>query len=497
MRQTNRKNEIFSRILSVITAFSGILLCAVALYAQQLTEPLPFSVLTSETVRLHASVPDTIKVKSVLFYAIHGSHTQNGAQTMLIGMAEKEPYYLLFDPVSLPDQDMTRLSLYCDVIDQSGRVISGADKAIRNLALDRHAEFFQAAVFARYDENPTQGDSTGACSFNCGDNRITFQAWYGKKELLFFINVRDRYVFSEYTPVAWPRKHVWEDDFVQFSFDPAFSRGRFMGPSDKVVRISPQGFVCVGAEDDPLDDIPDSAGLIRTTARISGSLNSDAGGPDTGYSLLAAIPFSFLGRTPAPGDTFGFNVHITDKESRGDLRLWGSFSGATRLQFANPSEWGKLVFLPAERRVSHLLPLLAAAAAVAFLLILLFRKKQPASSTAAAKADEDPFRTQISEYIASAFRDPDLTLERTAAHFNYSRGYFGKTFKAIFKENFVDYLTRLRVEEAKRRLSATSENVSQIAFGAGYDNLDTFLKAFKRQTGLTPTQFRESGQKTG
>ncbi len=72
-------------------------------------------------------------------------------------------------------------------------------------------------------------------------------------------------------------------------------------------------------------------------------------GQDSGYSLMVRIPFEFLGKKVAAGDTIGFNVHITDKNDKSDLRLWGTFSGATRLQFANPSEWAQLVFLPPDK----------------------------------------------------------------------------------------------------------------------------------------------------
>ena len=85
-------------------------------------------------------------------------------------------------------------------------------------------------------------------------------------------------------------------------------------------------------------------------------------------------------------------------------------------------------------------------------------------------------------------------MEITAKRFNFSKSYFGKHFKKLFNQTYSKYLNKVRIEEAKNRLLNTSENINQIAFGIGYDNFDTFLKAFKKVTGMNPSEFRAQGK---
>ena len=55
---------------------------------------------------------------------------------------------------------------------------------------------------------------------------------------------------------------------------------------------------------------------------------------------------------------------------------------------------------------------------------------------------------------------------------------------------FHEYLTRIRMEEARRLLTATDYPISQIAVTVGYADQSSFTKAFKRVTGITPYQMR-------
>ena len=56
--------------------------------------------------------------------------------------------------------------------------------------------------------------------------------------------------------------------------------------------------------------------------------------------------------------------------------------------------------------------------------------------------------------------------------------------------NFVDYVTEVRIDEAKRLLLGTSKTVSEIASLVGYQDPSYFTKVFKKVEGRTPTEFR-------
>ncbi|MFH0919805.1 MAG: helix-turn-helix domain-containing protein [Fibrobacterota bacterium] len=473
------------------------------LSGQSLSEPRPFSVFKSEAIRLVAAIPQGKKAKSVIFYVVYGLHTKNGPDTALIGTVERPPYAILWDASFLPDQDMNHLRLYCDFIDEKGLLISGKDFAIYPLVLDRHDAYYSRIAFARFLPAPVSlfsGDTLPwnpalADSFPCGNNQVFFQIRYTEKEIAVFIFVKDRHVVSFYTSENWPTRRIWEDDFVQLSFDVHRDRGFFLQPDDRFIRISPRGFVCISEPGNPSTDMPDTAHRIIVRSRIFGGQDHGSPGQDSGYALLVRIPFDFLGKKAWASDTLGFNIHITDKEDdEGDLRLWGSLSGATRLQYANPSEWAQLVFLPPKKAMGlkSLAVIFGILTALGiFLIIRGLRKKRISIATPEAQGTNGLFRSQIEAFVRDNALMPDLTLESAAARFHYSKGYFGKTFKQLFDESFVDHISRLRIEEAKKRLLNSKESVSQIAYAVGYENPDTFLKAFKRLTGLTPTQYRD------
>lgn len=93
------------------------------------------------------------------------------------------------------------------------------------------------------------------------------------------------------------------------------------------------------------------------------------------------------------------------------------------------------------------------------------------------------------EYIAAHFDQP-LSIRSMAAELNISPSYFSALFFKQIGIGFHDYLTRVRVEEAKHLLTATDYPINQIAITVGYADQSSFTKAFKRITGVTPYQLR-------
>ena len=93
------------------------------------------------------------------------------------------------------------------------------------------------------------------------------------------------------------------------------------------------------------------------------------------------------------------------------------------------------------------------------------------------------------EYISTHFHEP-LSLKTLADRLSLSPAYFSSLFSKQMNIGFQDYLTMVRVEEAKRLLSATAFPISQIAVSVGYADQSSFTKAFKRTTGMTPSQMR-------
>ncbi len=93
-------------------------------------------------------------------------------------------------------------------------------------------------------------------------------------------------------------------------------------------------------------------------------------------------------------------------------------------------------------------------------------------------------------YISTHFAE-NITLQDVAEHLHLNQSYFSRIFKRSSGSTFKEYLTMVRVEEAKRLLNNTDDSLLDIAIGVGFDNQSYFTSVFKKLTGLTPGQYRK------
>lgn len=90
------------------------------------------------------------------------------------------------------------------------------------------------------------------------------------------------------------------------------------------------------------------------------------------------------------------------------------------------------------------------------------------------------------------YRDPNLSLWTLAGHVGASPNYISQTLNEVIGESFFDFVNRHRIAEAKRLLSDSGETVLAIAYEAGFNSRSSFYTAFKRVTGRTPSEYRNS-----
>jgi AraC family transcriptional regulator len=86
----------------------------------------------------------------------------------------------------------------------------------------------------------------------------------------------------------------------------------------------------------------------------------------------------------------------------------------------------------------------------------------------------------------------DIQLKDIAIQANLSQYHFHKVFKSLTGDTTKDFLTRLRLEKAALKLKNSKEDIGQIAFNCGYQNHETFTRAFKDYFRLTPIDYRSS-----
>lgn len=95
------------------------------------------------------------------------------------------------------------------------------------------------------------------------------------------------------------------------------------------------------------------------------------------------------------------------------------------------------------------------------------------------------------EYIKENYRR-ELTLEEVSRDVNISPHYFSKLFKDEMGENFIDYLTNLRIGKAKDIMKNSLMSVKEICYEIGYGDPNYFSRIFKKAVGVTPTEYRDS-----
>lgn len=85
----------------------------------------------------------------------------------------------------------------------------------------------------------------------------------------------------------------------------------------------------------------------------------------------------------------------------------------------------------------------------------------------------------------------NITLEDVSREVNISTYYLSRIFKESTGNNFIDYLTGLRIDKAKELLSTTQYSMKEICSMSGYVDPNYFSKLFKKNVGVTPTEYRE------
>jgi AraC family transcriptional regulator len=84
----------------------------------------------------------------------------------------------------------------------------------------------------------------------------------------------------------------------------------------------------------------------------------------------------------------------------------------------------------------------------------------------------------------------DLDLSTLAAESGYSRSHFLRAFRAGTGYSPYQWLTRLRVEQAKRLLRESSLSLINIALACGFANHAHFSNRFRQLVGVTPSEYR-------
>ncbi|PAK55994.1 response regulator [Paenibacillus sp. 7541] len=101
---------------------------------------------------------------------------------------------------------------------------------------------------------------------------------------------------------------------------------------------------------------------------------------------------------------------------------------------------------------------------------------------------------QVELYIHNHYHE-DISLQGLAAMFHMSEAHFSRLFRKRTGVSFVEYVTRLRMEQAKRLLEDEHVRVYEVSQAVGYQDSRYFSQIFRKYTGETPSEYHKKTEK--
>lgn len=97
---------------------------------------------------------------------------------------------------------------------------------------------------------------------------------------------------------------------------------------------------------------------------------------------------------------------------------------------------------------------------------------------------------ELKNFIDNHF-DQEIRIAEIADKMYVSQHYLSRSFTKQFEKSITEYLVEKRLEKVRRDLLETEKSVTDIAFSAGFNNINSFNRLFKKYQGLTPSDYRK------
>ena len=105
------------------------------------------------------------------------------------------------------------------------------------------------------------------------------------------------------------------------------------------------------------------------------------------------------------------------------------------------------------------------------------------------KEHEDEQIRQAQEFIEKNFEEK-MSVDQLASMFAIGRRNFERRFKKATSNTIVEYIQRVKIEAAKKRLETSRSNISEVMYDVGYADIKAFRTIFKKITGLSPAAYK-------
>lgn len=128
------------------------------------------------------------------------------------------------------------------------------------------------------------------------------------------------------------------------------------------------------------------------------------------------------------------------------------------------------------------------------------KEGQPVTPKYGGSALQEPEKKRIEEQLVQymeqkkPYLEPELSLNQLAAQLSLKPKNLSQVINEKLGQNFFDFVNTYRIEEAKRRLSESNDpkiTVLEILYEVGFNSKSSFNTLFKKNTGLTPSDFKK------
>lgn len=94
-------------------------------------------------------------------------------------------------------------------------------------------------------------------------------------------------------------------------------------------------------------------------------------------------------------------------------------------------------------------------------------------------------------YVEKNYSNPSLSRGLIAEHLSVNASYLSDVFKSETKIGLSEYITQVRIHNAKKLLSDSSISIQEVAKSVGCNSLQYFYQLFKKETGITPAEYQK------
>lgn len=130
------------------------------------------------------------------------------------------------------------------------------------------------------------------------------------------------------------------------------------------------------------------------------------------------------------------------------------------------------------------------------LLIYLLRSREKAESTAILPplAEEKPLVSALKNYIFTR-REENIKIDEICRAFGYSKSFLSNLFREHTGSSLAAYAVAQKIDYAKELLRDDRFNITQISEKLSFENPQYFARVFKRECGMTPTEWKKLAHK--